>query len=366
MEKAIFFLIIFASNYIVVQLFMITSEFLNLLEITESDLQFDLRGYYSTSFFHVYLEGEFDTDIKRLSIKDRGTFIHEYIHYFQNIGTYWGLYCSIIRYHEMLEFKAQIIDSDIIEIPLNLNYSEKLRAKIEWVKAGNGLSVYNSNLTWNINKEHKIEIKQTDSNICGRNRPQIYLNIMFDDGRVESVDFGAHIIKESMAALYQSLVDASVLHNDVPYNIVKLVCEQYFPNIANDVEKLICLCYTSLFSMSPGSELFSLLKVASENIQTNGVDLFTNFIDSKTITTSQGKTHTVVDFFDILINGFKRTLSTNLVADLDYIDNVLDRVKLSNKWIPFLSVLYDQNKLSIENINAIIGFIGIPDRKSVV
>ena len=101
---------------------MNTTDFIKLLNTTENDFQANLRGYYRTSFFHIYLSGKFDLDTSNLSIEDRGTFLHEYIHYFQNIGNDWGLDCSIIRYQEMLEFKNQSLNTSTIEIPFKINY----------------------------------------------------------------------------------------------------------------------------------------------------------------------------------------------------------------------------------------------------
>lgn len=186
------------------------------------------------------------------------------------------------------------------------------------------------------------------------------MTIKFQDHREEQIELGAHIIKESMAAMYQSLVDPNAKHSDIPYNLIKILCNQHFSKICDDTEKLICICYTSLFSMSPGSELISLLEKASENQKMDGISLFTEFIDTKTIISKEGKGYTIVEYFDVLIDGFKKSLSTNLLADLDYIDVVLKRISLTNKWIPYLTILYDPNKLSEENINALVGYFGIP------
>ena len=45
--------------------------------ITEAEFENELRGMYSTSFFHIYTSGEYREDLNQLSVKDRGTFIHE-------------------------------------------------------------------------------------------------------------------------------------------------------------------------------------------------------------------------------------------------------------------------------------------------
>ena len=65
----------------------------------QKDLESSLKGFYSNSFFHIYIDGGFDMDISRIAEdKDKGTVLHEYTHYIQNIGTLWGLYNSIFNY----------------------------------------------------------------------------------------------------------------------------------------------------------------------------------------------------------------------------------------------------------------------------
>ena len=57
----------------------------------QKDLESSLKGFYSNSFFHIYIDGGFDMDISRIAEdKDKGTVLHEYTHYIQNIGTLWG------------------------------------------------------------------------------------------------------------------------------------------------------------------------------------------------------------------------------------------------------------------------------------
>ena len=150
------------------------------------------------------------------------------------------------------------------------------------------------------------------------------MNVTFTlkDGRTETVQLGAHIIKESMAALYQSLLDPDATHDDVPYNLVKIIAKKHFPQTARDTEKLICCCHTSLDSMSPSSSLIEALQEAEDEPDMNGFELFDRYVHTKEVTTGKGVTKTMVDFFNDLVAGFKKMLGFNLVAPLDYISMV--------------------------------------------
>lgn len=319
-----------------------------------------LRGFYSNSFFHIYINGEFNPIISSISSqKDKGTALHEYTHYLQNIGTLWGMYCSIQMYEIILEFKKAITATTVIKRPFLFPLPEGLVKKNEYIRHGNGTIGYPR---WNLNTKESIDYERKDVLINGKNQQQVDVSFTLTDGSKQTLQLGAYIIKESMAALYQGLLDPSARHDDVPYNLVKLIAEKHFPNTAKDTRKLICCCHTSLFSMSPGSCLIEVLEDAEyHNTTLNGFELFSEFIHTKEVTTGKGVKKTIIEFFNDMVDGFKDMLGRNLIAALDYINNVLERVKLDGKYYPFLSVLYEEDGVfSEEDFTEIIGYYGIP------
>lgn len=76
------------------------------------------------------------------------------------------------------------------------------------------------------------------------------------------------------------------------------------------------------------------------------MQLFSDYIDQSTITTPQKKSIPIPDFFDGMVNNFLEMLKQNLVAPLDYIKTVLERVRLSNKMLPLLTVLYEEKQIA--------------------
>ena len=65
------------------------------LGVSEKEIVSNLRGAYNTSFFHIYTAGDFNTDLSLISQEDRGTFIHEYIHYWQKHRYFVGDYLPV-------------------------------------------------------------------------------------------------------------------------------------------------------------------------------------------------------------------------------------------------------------------------------
>ena len=45
----------------------------------DKELLAQLRGEYSTSFYRIFMDGKYDQDLSRMSQKDLGTFVHEYM-----------------------------------------------------------------------------------------------------------------------------------------------------------------------------------------------------------------------------------------------------------------------------------------------
>lgn len=341
---------------------MANCRFIDRLGITEQEFLQETKGEYSTSFFHIYTKGDFDTDLSKISQTDRGTFIHEYIHYWQNIATLWGLSTSIFCYDCMQKLVKEFETLDEIKLPYSITYSESMKRRSDIFNIGNGET--NDNLFANkkIDTSHRIQIKFGISNVDGRTIPTVSLKIVFDDGNTYDIALGAHIIKESMAALYQSLVDPTAEHDDMPYNIVRMLCMHNYPSLYNNKKLLICCCYASLFSMTPGDTLIDLLAKAEKEKISDGMQLFDDYINESSIRAGGEDNISILDFFDGMANSFLMKLDKNLRSELDYIKTVLSRVRLSNKMLPLLTVLYEEpsDTISIDNLNSIIGWLGIP------
>lgn len=332
------------------------------LGVSEKEIMCKLRGAYNTSFFHIYTAGDFDTDLSLISQEDRGTFIHEYIHYWQNIGTLWGLATSILNYEMMLKLRDEIAILDEVKLPYVISLTDRLKRANDIFRIGTGFFDDSRYHGIKIDQTKRIEIRTGYRTIYDKKVPIVSLIITFENGATDTIELGAHIIKESMAALYQSLVDLNATHDDVPYNIVKILCKHNYPSLYDNTKLLICCCYAALFSMTPGDTLIMLLAQAQKEGIANGMQLFSDYVNQSTITTEQAEEISVPDFFDGMADNFLEMLGRNLLAPLDYIKTVLERVRLSNKMLPLMTVLYadDTKVISIENLNEIISWLGIP------
>lgn len=338
-------------------------EFILASGVTEQDVWQTLSNAYTPGFMQMHLRVHFTGSFKdMLSKEDQGSFFHEYVHYLQNLSTPWGLYTSMVSYLEMVDtFKFIQESTEPISLPLSIDLSEEANRKEEIIRTGNGQnpfrSVYGSLV---INRTQKIVWHRQMKDIGGKEYPYIVLDVPCMD-TIKSVEFGAYIIKESMAAMCQLLYDPSATHPkyDLPYNLVKILAMQSFPNIADDNKKLIPICYISLFSLSPAEVLFNQLDYANRNPNISGLELFEKFVSESRIiingTTSVG----VVGFFEDIANRFERILSNSLRLELDYIHEAISRVRLSKGTIPILSAIFDES-FGEDVIQDLIDHVGIP------
>ena len=115
----------------------------------------------------------------------------------------------------------------------------------------------------------------------------------------------------------------------------------------------------SLFSLSPAEVLVNELAYANANPQLSAIQLFERFVNEAKINV-KGKSMTVCDFFDTLIETFKQVFSKSVKVEIDYIGEVLERIRPANGFVPILTLITDYQPLSKERIKELINFLGMP------
>lgn len=322
------------------------------------------QGEYKPAFMQIRIHDSYDGNIDELDIPTLGTLVHEYIHFLQNVSTPWGLYDSMVRYNIMAETYAVVENAtSTITLPLNIDYSQELTNKMAIVEYGTGYCPLSDTrrVDFKININERINIHRNTKKVNNRILPIITLDVCFTDGTKQTITLGANIIKESMAALYQMLIYETATHEryDLPYNLVKIIAEQHFSAIASDNIKLITICYISLFSLSPAEVLINKMAFANDNPDISAIELFEQFVNEDKINV-KGKSMSVCDFFDTLINTFKQVFSKSVKVEIDYIGEVLERIRPAKGFVPILTLITDYQPLSKERIKTLIDFLGMP------
>lgn len=314
----------------------------------------DVLGAYKTGAFDIYLSGRFSTDFSSLSRRDLGTFVHEYVHFLQNVSTPWGIQAGIVRNNDIAEMVHSYESKDEIHIPYRFEPSDNQMESRRWLQCSVGTG--RENLRIDQSRPTSFRIVEVEGMPIRIHK--VYFKFYAQDNQEHEIIIGATIIKESMAVMIQSYVEPDMpKHPDVPYNVIELLCRNHFPLIADDKKKLIQLCYISLFSLDPGMALLYELKHAHLNPDMSGEEIFAEFVSGDFIV--NGKSISKVDSFDDMLKNYSKSIRGILPCELHYIGYVLSEIRKKLLMPPLLGLigLIDKDPSVVSKL---VGWLGIP------
>ena len=214
-----------------------------------------MDGLYIYSFFHMKIDSTSFGD--GMSDKELSFFIHEYIHYLQNITTICGL---------------ERLNSDFVV----------LCRKIDWIKEQDDINVFVPILD-EILKEPTLSNKLLIDLISGdtdfiedfkfisteifditkidnlRNIESVILNFKNGYGIEDNRLFGAREISESMAYLIEQHITKDYNSSPAyPYKTASMVVGYFCPELLKDYRNILIICDKALMSSNPGAEFFHI------------------------------------------------------------------------------------------------------------
>lgn len=336
------------------------------MELNDEQILEAIRGQYKLSFMQIELSFQIKynlstDDIDNYSDKDFATFVHEYIHYLQNISTPWGLYNSMVKYEKMsydFAFLQSNKDKDN-KIPVKVSYPDTLTRKLsrQYITLGRW-EKYPKKIV--INEKLPISISEESISYKGVSEQMKIMSFTSEDGLQYKVPLGAWIIMESMTAIFQEFIDPSSvkIHSDVPYNALSKYISQNYPVIYNDKGKIVALLYSSLFSTNPGKLFIERLEYANTNQERTAPQLFDDLINMSSIHT-ETEDMDVRTFYNDMEKKFSTILEKILLMDLDYIAEILKRVNISNGIVPIVTIISD-GVFNRERAKDLVSYLGIP------
>lgn len=320
------------------------------------ETEYELRGFYRPHFFSLFINAEFYGDLSDLTQTDLGTFVHEYVHYLQNVTTIFGLRNSLFYFNYLYEVKRYIVDNESLKIPLN---------EIPFSKAiikGNDLF----QLSYGTSKTFSPDYDKAEVYIGKNSRndtviENVCINLFLHDTKTETIIIGSNCVKEGMAHLYQKLFDENVKSDSFPYQSVEILCGLIYPELLDDKRKLITLCLISLNSQNSGLTLFQLLHKAKGDKDLNGIDLYKKYSEELTVYNGN-KEISVMEFLIASLSKFEETLSASLVSEIKHFKLLIENIRLSaeKNILPLIEVIYDEESSPVEKIKSLIDFYGIP------
>ena len=220
-------------------------------------------GFYEPAIFHIHTRGTGRLkNFNQWDVQQKSTFLHEYVHYLQDITTIQGLNNYYIL-GEYMRYVTKIIksSSNIISLPIN-RFTANHNVGQNWIAYScvmgdkkpvkNVLSYYPKYVTDLIdeNNGEKIPLNVVILKCEGYNIPY------------QEIIFGTIHIMEGMANLIQNLVyphlqDASPYN---PYHIAVDVVDMIIPGFSSNKLTLISLLDFALQHSNPGLALVGYLE----------------------------------------------------------------------------------------------------------
>lgn len=238
------------------------------------DRQFYLKNSYSPGRFMIKLDWEQDLPqgSETLIFDTKGKeslFIHEYIHFLQEISTAYGrmktscmLMGSLQRSHQL----RQSTDTEF-KVPIELDQNScnevlYFNEKVSTLYAGTSFIPELRNIPIKIKSLKPISIT-----VLGKQLNYLNSNIETQNGENYEITIGGEILSESMAYLAEkNFMDVnfsrSELNDPFPYLMVNLMAELLYPEIAADdllLYKIIDLCLSKAYN--PGIAIYDFLKI---------------------------------------------------------------------------------------------------------
>lgn len=300
------------------------------MELSELSFPLELQAdaEYHPGYFYISLPFKVKPSISDFSKVELGTLLHEYTHYLQNVSTLWGLYETTYIYIDIYNVFKNVYQDEypILDIPLSEEYRGKDELSIKKMALGRG-----SDFT--PDGHHVSSLKLADeANFkfdfdCPLENPKFTRTLISFDtvshGR-QTIMFGAWYLKEAMAAIIQRRVDPSAdeRHDDIPYKLVERFVAELFPLIHADEEKLLAICYLSLFSMYPGTKFIELCCEYSDEPDYTYEGIIANFFHQPAKCRFGD-----VDYEDLM--GYYHDLMMSIIGmmvdkDLKYLPKVID------------------------------------------
>ncbi len=328
------------------------------LSLFDSELDNKVPNKCEVYHFHIYIEDNIEWPFASNNAHLKGVFMHEYIHYIQHLTTLWGI--SVSRHHNMLfcYYRQFFADNDTIPVPLTKSMvAPNMEPFFEFFNRIKGDREYGERIDQIRVAEEEIHAAHDENRAV---RVDTY-NAETNEWLLKGLKFGYYIIIESMADMVQRIYEPEVKHNEVPYLVVQKLCQNIYPEVAQDYKKMIALCTCALMSSNPGFEFFNVVEFAKAYPEMDGVTLYKEYIKTSSITLKSKERITIARWFEHLFEEYDKTLEQALgVADYyhEAFESALKCAKTGDNL--FLILLYDKNVSPDNYYKCLADYYGSP------
>ena len=286
-------------------------------------------GYYIPTFFFFFFATHDDNMfIYLMSDGDATVLFHEYIHFLQDITTYYGLNNLYVQSEYLHSVVNRVKGNLQFQVPYMIRDNKDnvlLNQKI--CRLTNGDSEESSFYLVHSVDEWSDDL--ADDFISNPPISEIKNIVLNQNDNMRS--FGAIAIMESMAYILERLCSPKsyVSSPDYPYRAAELVAQYYDANFGNNLLKVLALCDMSLQNYNPGLCFVNIMKeVKAGKLQFVTPESIYDYFYNRRVKSVYGRVTSWQDSYNKLLDQVDTCLQ-------DYIKGI-DSLKSYHEWINHL------------------------------
>lgn len=288
-----------------------------------------LLGSYIPTFFEMHVATrDDDMTINKMSDGDATVLFHEYIHFLQDITTFYGLNNLYVQSEYFHSVVNRVKGNLQFQVPYMIRDNKDnvlLNQKI--CRLTNGDSEESSFYLVHSVDEWSDDL--ADDFISNPPISEIKNIVLNQNDNMRS--FGAIAIMESMAYILERLCspNAYVSSPDYPYRAAELVAIYYDAKFGNDLLGVLALCDMSLQNSNPGLCFVNIMKLVGEGkLLFDTPESIYDYFYNRRVKSVYGRVTSWQDSYNKLLNQVDTCLQ-------DYIKGI-DSLKSYHEWINHL------------------------------
>jgi len=219
-------------------------------------------GFYNPSFFHINIGT--NSSFERFFDKDFSVFVHEYIHFLQDVCTIYGLnnmyvYSEYIKFATNKIYKSENKEFTSPILPTEDNH-ENIFLNRQLCKLTNG----DTATIKKVDRIIDITSIEEGTGLSGSavdSIDSIVVTCIDDNSEENYISFGALSIMENMAYLMEQMIcNEFATSPDYPYSFAEKIVEYLYPEFGSDKLNVLALCDSSLLYSNPGQVFVQYLQ----------------------------------------------------------------------------------------------------------
>lgn len=227
--------------------------------------QLETLGYYEPGFLHLRINTDHELkDLNQLAADPTttryfSTFLHEYIHFLQNVTTTYGLCSTIFLIDFIKAINYEVINDGKQEFktPFEITNKYNIEANLQLKTIYTGGM---DNIPY-IKYENYIVENGSVTDNTGRTVEPVRYKVYYytKTGQLKSFYFGSACLTEYVAHAIQSKFDPNISHPDVPYVAPELIIEKEYSEFGSDPMHIAALCDACMMSYHPAQQFFGTI-----------------------------------------------------------------------------------------------------------